>query len=408
MNSQDVIILGAGIVGKTASLALARLGLRVIHLSADFSGASPTCGSTSTPNEWDSRIYALSASSQKLLADLQIWDAIPKDRVQAVRDMRIFGDSGKNHDFIHFSAFQGTVPQLAWIVESGQIEAAIDLACKFQSGIQRITACVQAFESSADGLTVHTEDGQIFHAQLLIAADGANSPTRQKLNIETSIDDYEQTAVVANFEIAQAHLQTAYQWFLPGGDILALLPLPDKKCSMVWSTNAENAQRLSLLAEQNPTEFCQTVSNSQNCAPLHELGELKLITAPKTFPLRRIWAKNIIGPETNPRIVLVGDAAHVMHPLAGQGLNLGLRDIATLKEVFEKKEGFRLIDDRVLLRRYERQRQGDTQALLMTTHHLQKLFSQSSDQSKIIRNLGMKILNKSAFIKRQLIQRALG
>jgi ubiquinone biosynthesis UbiH/UbiF/VisC/COQ6 family hydroxylase len=408
MNSQDVIILGAGIVGKAASLALARQGLRVIHLSADFGGAHPSITSLNPQNEWDSRIYALSASSQKLLADLQVWDAIPKDRAQAVRDMRVFGDSGNQDDHIHFSAFQGTVPQLAWIVESGQIEAALDLACKFQSGIQRITAHVKDFHTSAEGVTVETQEGQSFQAQLMIAADGANSPSRQKLGIETSVDDYDQTAVVANFEITQPHLQTAYQWFLPGGDILALLPLPEKRCSMVWSTNAANAERLTALGETNPIEFCQTVIQAANAAVSHELGALKLITAPKTFPLRRIWAKHVIGPETDPRVILVGDAAHVMHPLAGQGLNLGLRDIATLKEIFENKESFRSLHDKVLLRRFERQRQGDTQALLTTTHHLQKIFSNSSDQTKKIRNWGMKFLNKSSFIKRQLIQRALG
>lgn len=408
MNSQDVIILGAGIAGKAASLALARQGLRVIHVSADFGGTPANITASPPKNEWDSRIYALSASSQKLLADLQVWDAIPKDRAQAVRDMKVFGDSGNQEDQIHFSAFQGTVPQLAWIVESGQIEAAIDLACKFQSGIQRITARVKDFHTSSEGVTVETQEGQRFQAQLMIAADGANSPTRRKLGIETSVDDYEQTAVVANFEITQAHLQTAYQWFLPGGDILALLPLPEKRCSMVWSTNAANAEKLTLLGETNPIEFCETITQAANAAVLHELGALKLMTTPKTFPLRRIWAKHVIGPQTDPRVILVGDAAHVMHPLAGQGLNLGLRDIAALKEIFENKESFRSLNDRVLLRRYERQRQGDTQALLTTTHHLQKLFSNSSDQTKRIRNWGMKLLNTSSFIKRQLIQRALG
>lgn len=408
MNSQDAIILGAGIVGKAASLALARQGLRVIHLSADFGGTPQSILSASSQNEWDSRIYALSSSSQKLLADLQVWDAIPKERTQAVRDMRVFGDSGNKEDHIHFSAFQGTVPQLAWIVESGQIETAIDLACKFQSGIQRITTRVKDFHTTDKGVTVETEDGQTFHAQLMIAADGANSPTRHKLGIETSVDDYEQTAVVANFETAQTHLQTAYQWFLPGGDILAMLPLPAKRCSMVWSTSANHAQKLLALAQSDVAAFCQRVMQAATGEVFHELGELKLITPPKTFPLRRIWAKHVIGPESDPRVILVGDAAHVMHPLAGQGLNLGLRDIATLKDVLENKEGFRSLNDRVLLRRFERQRQGDTQALLTTTHHLQKIFSSSSDQSKLIRNWGMKILNKSPFIKRQLIQRALG
>lgn len=403
MNSQDVIILGAGIVGKAASLALARKGLKVIHVASDF---GLTNAEYSSPNEWDNRIYALSASSQKLLNDLQVWDAIPKDRVQPVRDMRVFGDSGQPEDGLHFSAFGASVPQLAWIVESNQIERALDLACQFQVGIERHATRVTQLESTEQDVILRTENGKELRAPLLIAADGANSPTRNQLQIETSVDDYFQTAVVANFTIEQPHLQTAYQWFLPGGDILALLPLPGKRCSMVWSTSASHAQELLDLSHESG-QFCDRVLNAAPGQISHEVGSLELITPPKAFPLRRIWAKNVIGPSAHPHIILVGDAAHVMHPLAGQGLNLGLRDIAILKSILDEKESFRSIDDRVLLRRYERQRQGDTQALLTTTHHLQKMFSSSNTATKTVRNLGMRLINRSRFLKRQLIERAL-
>lgn len=408
MSTQDVIVLGAGIVGKAAALSLARQGLKVIHIAPDLDTNSAQKTAQNAENSWDSRIYALSSSSQELLKDLQVWDEIPSNRVQPVRDMRVFGDSGNEADSIHFSAFQGTVPQLAWIVESGQIEQAIDLATRFQTGIQKVIDLTTNIQTSEDDVTVTTNSGQQFSAKLLIAADGANSKVRQQLDIQTSMDDYNQTAVVANFNCTMPHLQTACQWFLPGGDILALLPLPNQRVSMVWSTSATNAEKLKNLCVENPNAFCQSVTSAAHGNVLKQIGELSLITPAESFPLRRIWAKNIIGPMDKPKIILVGDAAHAMHPLAGQGLNLGLRDISTLSKILQERESFRSINDRVLLRRYERSRQGDTQALLSTTHSLQKLFSNNKDQIKGLRNLGMKILNRSSFIKRQLILKALG
>ena len=132
-----------------------------------------------------------------------------------------------------------------------------------------------------------------------------------------------------------------------------------------------------------------------------------MLTSPQGFPLRRMRAKRIIAPDSHPRIILIGDAAHVMHPLAGQGLNLGLRDVATLGKILEDKESFRPIDDPVLLRRYERARHGDTDILLFTTDQLQKMFSSDSALVKTVRNVGMGIVNRSAFLKRQLIKKAL-
>ena len=408
MNTQDVIVLGAGIVGKAAALSLARQGLKVIHIAPDMGINSPAQVGENDQNSWDSRIYALSSSSQELLKDLQVWDEMPINRIQPVRDMRVFGDSGNQEDLIHFSAFQGTVPQLAWIAESREIEKALDLATRFQTGIQRIPEGSAGFTTNADEVTITTNSGQQYSAKLLIAADGANSKVREQLNIETSIDNYYQTAVVANFNCSKPHLQTAHQWFLPGGDILAMLPLPDQRVSMVWSTTADNAQKLKALCEQNSDEFCKLIVSAANADVLTHLGELSLMTPAQSFPLRRIWAKNLIGPSENPKIILVGDAAHAMHPLAGQGLNLGLRDISVLSKTLKDREDFRSINDRVLLRRYERSRQGDIQALLSTTHGLQKLFSSKENSTKSLRNLGMRLLNRSSMIKRQLILKALG
>jgi 2-polyprenyl-6-methoxyphenol hydroxylase-like FAD-dependent oxidoreductase len=184
-----------------------------------------------------------------------------------------------------------------------------------------------------------------------------------------------------------------------------MLPLPNKQVSMVWSTSPENAAELLKLDQSAWTEKFSSIANG---AIVEQLGSLTLNSTPAAFPLRRIRASRFIGPDDNPKVALIGDAAHVMHPLAGQGLNLGLRDVATLLNILSKRESFRLPNDKVLLRRYERQRQGDTSALLWVTDKLKKLFSASSSTEKQLRNWGLGLVNRSHFIKRRLIERALG
>jgi ubiquinone biosynthesis UbiH/UbiF/VisC/COQ6 family hydroxylase len=318
--------------------------------------------------------------------------------------MRVFGDSGHAGDEIHFSAFSATVPQLSWIVESGHIEKTLDAAIQFQGLIERITDKVIDVVSNNEGVTVTTESGLNVCGKLLLAADGAHSFVREKLQIETAQNAYDQTAVVANFQAEKNHQGTACQWFLPGGEILALLPLPDKKLSMVWSASTEHAERLKKLS---PESLCAEVMRAAQGQIEQRAGQLRMLTAQQGFPLRRMKAKRMLAPDTRPRIVLIGDAAHVMHPLAGQGLNLGLRDVANLADILDNKEVFRAFDDPVLLRRFERARHGDTDALLFTTDRLQKLFANEAGHVKTIRNLGMKLVNRSHFLKRQLIKQAL-
>ena len=242
-------------------------------------------------------------------------------------------------------------------------------------------------------------------SQLILAADGAKSPLRSAIGINIVEDDYQQMAVVANFSCSHPHLETAYQWFLPDGHILAMLPLPAQQVSMVWSCASQYANQLLQL---NPSEWSELLREQSAGAVERLLGTLQLQSAPASFPLKRLKAQSLIGPQYDPKVILLGDAAHVMHPLAGQGLNLGLRDIADLIKVFKEKEEFRVLADRVLLRRYERQREGDTSSLLWITDGLKKLFSASSPFEKQIRNWGLGLVNRSHLAKRQLIQRALG
>ncbi len=397
----DVAVVGGGITGKACALGLAQLGLQTIQIAPDLGQAvAPPQG-----NQWGQRIYAFSPSTQKLLAHLQVWDAIDHSRLQPVRDMRIFGDRGEKQDQLHLSAFEAGTPQLAWIGESNVIEHTLDQASRFQNKLERISDAVGNIQVDADGASLQLTNGSTLRAQLVIAADGANSPIRSELGISAKGESYSQSAVVVNWICSHAHLETAYQWFLPSGDIVAMLPLPNQQVSMVWSTSPENAAELLQLDQVEWSEKFSLIANGAIAA---QLGGLTLNSTPAAFPLKRMRASRFIGPDENPKVVLIGDAAHVMHPLAGQGLNLGLRDVATLLNILSKRESFRLPNDKVLLRRYERQRQGDTSALLWVTDKLKKLFSASSGTEKQLRNWGLGMVNRSHFIKRRLIERALG
>ena len=401
IRSVDVVVVGGGIAGKACALGLAQLGLQTIQIAPDLDELMPAPHG----DQWGQRIYAFSPGTQQLLSHLQIWDALDHSRMQAVRDMRIFGDRYEQTDQLHLSAFEAGTPQLAWIGESNVIEHTLDQASRFQNKLDRLTDVVEKLAVDADGTTLHLKSGGSIRALLVVAADGANSPLRSELGISTSQESYSQSAVVANWLCTNVHLETAYQWFLPGGDIVAMLPLPHKQVSMVWSTSPEKATDLLKLDQSGWAQQFFSIANGQIAK---QFGSLTINSLPAAFPLRKIRASRFIGPEDNPKVVLIGDAAHVMHPLAGQGLNLGLRDVACLLNILGKRESFRLPNDKVLLRRYERQRQGDTSALLWVTDKLKRLFSASSGAERQLRNWGLGLVNRNHFIKQRLIERALG
>jgi ubiquinone biosynthesis UbiH/UbiF/VisC/COQ6 family hydroxylase len=265
----DVVVVGGGIAGKACALGLAQLGLQTIQIAPDLDQTvlAPQ------GNEWGQRIYAFSPGTQKLLAHLQVWDAIDHSRMQAVRDMRIFGDRGGKHDQLHLSAFEAGTPQLAWIGESNVIEHTLDQASRFQNKLERITDVVESIEVDSAGVMLHLKNGVALQAQLVIAADGANSPIRAELGISTTEESYSQSAVVANWLCTNAHLETAYQWFLPDGDIVAMLPLPNKQVSMVWSTSPENAAELVKLDQgawsQQFSSICCISTEKNSCKSLY-------------------------------------------------------------------------------------------------------------------------------------------
>ncbi|HDR9100225.1 TPA: UbiH/UbiF family hydroxylase [Burkholderia vietnamiensis] len=382
----DVALVGGGLVGKTAALALTQSGYKTALLAQP---ATPRPADLA----FDTRIYALSSSSQALLERLRVWQALDHGRLAPVYDMRVYGDA---HAELHFSAYQASVPQLAWIVESSLIETSLDAALRFQPNLTWFDARAQGFDVRDDAAVLTLSSGHVVEADLVVGADGAHSWVRSQMGAKVERRDYRQTGVVANFKASLPHRETAYQWFHEG-EIIALLPLPDGHVSLVWSAQTAHADQLLALDPAQLAAEVERVSHGQ-------VGTLECVTPAAGFPLALQTVDKLIAP----RVALVGDAAHLIHPLAGQGMNLGLRDVASLADAIASKESFRNLGDTVLLRRYERARREDIRALMVATDGLQRLFSVPGPLAKAVRNAGMAFVGAQPLVKRWLVSAALG
>ena len=396
--SVDIAIVGTGLVGQAAALALSQQGLRVALIGA--TEPAPAAAPAVTTQDWDSRIYALSPANQQWLERLRVWSEVAKQRIAPVYDMRVYGaadgDAGDAASALHFSAYQARLGQLAWIVENRELARVLLLGCRMQPNLHLLPTQAQTLEVSAHSVTLGLADGNTIAAALVVGADGANSWVRQQIGIQTQMRDYQQTAVVANFAASQTHLDTAYQWFRDDG-ILALLPLPDQQVSMVWSATPDTAQRL---LHASPQELCATVAQASQ----HLVGDLQLVTPPASFPLRLIHTSSLVAE----RVALIGDAAHVVHPLAGQGMNLGLQDAYDLVQVITQREVFRDCGDARVLARYARARAEDVLLMRGVTDGLQRLFASQQPLLVQARKVGMRCLDQLPWLKSSLIRHAAG
>lgn len=387
--SFHAVVVGGGLVGKSAALALSQAGLRVALLAERASATDPA-------SPFDSRIYALAPSTQSLLERLRVWPALSHECLGPVREMQVFGDAFGQ---LRFSAFESNVEQLAWIAESSRLERALDAALGFSPQLAYLHARAvrldvnEAHEADA---RLELDDGTSLRAALVVGADGAQSWVREQCGIAVRRRDYHQTGVVANFHCEKPHRETAWQWFR-GSEVFALLPLPGNHLSLVWSASNAHAQTLLALTPQALADEVERRSEGR-------FGALRCVTPARGFPLALQTAERLIAA----RVALVGDAAHLIHPLAGQGVNLGLRDVAALAAVLRDKESFRDAGDPVLLRRYERSRREDIQALTIATDGLQRLFSIDSGVLRMARNVGMNVVGKQTLLKRWLVAQALG
>lgn len=396
----DIVIIGGGIVGASLATALKSSGLRVAivegqplpKLPSSHPARASQEPSASSSADWDSRIYAFTPGNVNFLAECGAWQHLDTSRVQQVEAMRVFGDTGSKLDF---SAYQLGEPELAFILESRLLQHALWQGLPGQDNLTLLqpAQCAELIWQE-DAAYLKLQDGREIKTKLVVGADGRDSWVRHQAGMPEVPTPYHQHGVVANFSISKAHRGIAYQWFQPDG-ILALLPLPGKRISIVWSVSPEKSAEL--LALTHP-ELCARVSEASQ----HTLGDLQVITPPAAFPLRVLNLAHI----TKPRLALVGDAAHNVHPLSGQGVNLGLRDARELVNVLMQR-GALDCGDISLLRRYEKARQEDILSMQLTTDTLKHLFVNNNPILRTLRNVGLAATNKIVPLKKMLARHAL-
>ncbi len=309
--------------------------------------------------------------------------------------MHVFGDDGVSA--INFDAYRAGVPELAWIVEDSSLQRALWAAIEQSSNVQVFSPeqC-QGAEWRGSEISVSLSDGRKLSSRLLVGADGARSLVRRSAGIAAAEKDYRQSAVAANFFCEKPHGNAARQWFIRGA-VLALLPLPQQQVSMIWSLPADEAKRIEQLGAD---ELCAEVAAASRSA----LGRLSLATAQRSYSLRRISAARLIAP----RVALVGDAAHTIHPLAGQGLNLGLQDVRSLAAVLAGRSPNRDPGDPRLLRRYERERAEPILSMELMVDGLFRLFGSASGTASRLRNAGLNLAERAPVIKNLLMRHAMG
>jgi ubiquinone biosynthesis UbiH/UbiF/VisC/COQ6 family hydroxylase len=350
------------------------------------------------PEGFDARIYAISPGNAAFLAEIGAWGAMPTERVTPVHGMRVHGDDGESA--IEFDAAEAGVDALAWIIEDGLLQDALWAGLERQRGLELFAPAECArIEFAGDSASLRLADGRALRAKLVVGADGARSAVRDQAGIAAEERSYGQTAVVANFACARPHRNVALQWFQGagrGGAVLALLPLPGAHVSMVWSVPDGEAARLAAL---EPGELARAVQAASQGA----LGELALLAPARGFPLRRLVARRLAAP----RAALIGDAGHVVHPLAGQGANLGLQDARVLARVLAAREPFRDPGEPRLLRRFERARAEAILAMRATVHGLFVLFEAEGGIASRVRNAGLNLADRMPVIKNILMRHAM-
>jgi ubiquinone biosynthesis UbiH/UbiF/VisC/COQ6 family hydroxylase len=388
--TRDVIIVGAGLVGLALAAALARAGLSVTLVDRGKVAASTPRG----VDGWDQRVYAISPGSASFLHALGVWQLLAVERIAPIESMDVRGDAG---GMIEFSAYELGERALAWIVENRALNAALVEVARSAPGIDivapRIPAAITRSASTAE---LRVNDGRVLAARLIVGADGVQSWTRGEAGMRGVARAYGQSGVVANFEIERAHRGRALQWFLPGEGVLAWLPLPGKRISIVWSAPTALATELMTL---EPAELAARVADAGG----HELGALTAITPAAAFELSFLRVPSVIGD----RLALVGDAAHGVHPLAGQGVNLGFGDAAVLAAILGARGPVTDVGARILLERYARRRAGPVLAMQGVTDGLLRLFDVRAPWLRMLRNRGMRAVGATAPLKRMLAQSAL-
>ena len=391
----DLIIVGAGMVGSALALALKDSGLNILLLDGGSMAVRPFSGEA----PFEPRVSALSMASQRLLERLQVWPGVQARRASPYAQMQVWDGSGTGS--IHFSAASVHADNLGHIVENRVVQDAL-LEALFDSEVGLLpNARLEQLRRDGDDWLLQLVDGRQLRTPLLVAADGANSSVRQMAGCATREWDYLHHAIVTSVRCADAHQATAWQRFTDDGP-LAFLPLrrgeDEHWCSIVWSTVPEEARRLMALDDQ---AFRQALGKAFEW----RLGEILEVDPRLCIPLRQRHAKRYI----QAGLALIGDAAHTIHPLAGQGVNLGFLDAATLAEVFlhALRRGEALASEKTLSR-FERRRMPHNLAMMAAMEGFQRLFQADPLSVRWLRNSGLNLVDGLAEAKALFVRQALG
>lgn len=390
----EVCIVGNGAIAKTTALALAQAGQQVLLLVPEEKTAPSPAAS------WDVRVYALNQTAFNLLSALRVWGALDQERLAAVEGMQVFGDQAQSQrGKLEFDAFAAHVDNLAWIVEDKNLNQALDAALRFAPQLEIVQGKAVALRTDAQQATLTLANGLELVSKLVIGADGAQSWVRGQCDIDVDYRSYRQTAIVTNFSCEVPHHGVALQWFTGSQGIVALLPLPGEQVSLVWSAPQALAERMVHASAGEIAEQINQISG-------HCLGRLQPLQpeSVRAFPLSLLRPRAI----TAPRVALVGDAAHVVHPLAGHGMNLGFADVMALQQILQEREEQRDCGDERVLARYARARKEDVLLMQIATDGLARLFELDLEPVRMARNLGLNLLDKLPVLKRRLISHALG
>ena len=390
----DLLIVGAGMVGSALALALRDSGLNILVVDGGPLTVKPFVADA----PFEARVSALSIASQRILERLGVWDGIVARRVSPYSDMHVWDGSGTGK--VHFSASSVHAEVLGHIVENRVVQDAL-VERLHDSNIGLLAdARLEQMRHSGDDWLLTLSDGRTLRAPLVVAADGANSTVRRMTGTATREWDYLHHAIVTSVRTADSHRKTAWQRFTDDGP-LAFLPLDregEHWCSIVWSVTPEQSERLMKLDDER---FCRELENAfEGC-----LGQVISADSRVCVPLRQRHAKRYVAPG----LALIGDAAHTIHPLAGQGVNLGFLDAAVLAEVLRSavERGERLADERVLSR-YERRRMPHNLALMAAMEGFERLFQADALPVRLLRNAGLKMVDHSAEAKALFVRQALG
>ncbi|MFO8154880.1 MAG: UbiH/UbiF/VisC/COQ6 family ubiquinone biosynthesis hydroxylase [Pseudomonadota bacterium] len=386
----DVIIVGGGMVGMALAAALGHSPLRVAVVERMAPDTTAGLG------EYDLRVSAITVASQRIFENLGAWSGMVARRVSPFGDMDVWDAESSGH--IHFDAAELGEPRLGHIIENRVVQSALHDVVAELPNVELIQpASIERMGWDAEHMFLRLEDGRMLAGGLLVGADGGRSWVREQAGIETTGWDYEQTAIVATVRTSEPHRETAWQRFLPEGP-LAFLPLGDGRCSIVWSAEAGHAEELLAM---EPDAFCAELGRAFD----HRLGTVESVGERAGLPLRLNHAKAYV----RPRLALVGDAAHTIHPLAGQGVNLGLADAAVLAEVLlDARAERRGIGSIPVLRRYERWRKADNLAMMAAMDGFKRIFGSELAPVRWARGLGLNLTHSVLPVKNTIMRHAMG